>query len=75
MKSELFKAWFKLPLLQMSIWYSNFEAVRDNLLYMILKLKREEKKTHKNIVKDWFLKKLGHLLWNFDTNPRTLYSI
>lgn len=44
MKWELFKAWFKLPLLQMCIWYSNFEVMRDNLLYMIVKLKRKKKK-------------------------------
>lgn len=73
-KSEFFKAWFKIPLLQMCTRYSNLEVVSDDLLYIILnfKRKREEKKTSWRI---GFFKKLGHLLWNFDTNPRTLYSI
>lgn len=46
-KSELFKAWFKIPLLQMCTRYSNLEVVSDNLLYIILNFKRKrEKKKH-----------------------------
>lgn len=54
MKSELFKAWFKIPLLQMCIWCSNFEVVWGNVLYTILNLKEKRKK---NIMKDWFFTK------------------
>lgn len=56
-KSELFKAWFKIPLLQMCARYSNLEVVSDNLLYIILnsKRKREIKKTSWRIgfFKNW----------------------
>lgn len=46
-KSEFFKAWFKIPLLQMCTWYSNLEVVSDYVLCIIINFKRKrEKKKH-----------------------------
>lgn len=55
-KSELFKAWFKIPLLQMCTRYSNLEVVPDNLLYVILNLKRKREEKLKTSWRIGFLK-------------------